>query len=284
MDFSWLFAIFAGVGFWTDCAVNGNHITTMQKRISKNKIKEMTPKQQLLNLITNEFNDFKKLNFGHSIVPNSIPIVWFGNVEEYLKSELKIITVSLNPSDIEFKINKSSQPTTNLRFPDYNGSIESLYTAYNNYFLKNPYNSWFKASFGAVLASFDASYYDNAHNTALHTDIGCSYATSPTWTGLTNSDKNVLEHIGAKSWHNLVKILEPDVILFSASKNYENKITFPQVGKWTSIDVKSKSPLLKGTFKISQNKNSFVLFQVQGRKPFLQTSKEEKLKFKAYLI
>jgi hypothetical protein len=244
----------------------------------------MTIKQKLLNLITNEFNYFKELNFRHNIVPNSIPVVWFGNVEEYLKSELKIITVSLNPSDIEFKISKSSHPTTNLRFPDYNGSTASLYTAYNNYFLKNPYNSWFKASFGAVLASFDASYYDNAHNTALHTDIGCSYATSPTWTGLTNLDKNVLEPIGAKSWHSLVEILEPDVILFSAPRNFQKKISFPQVGDWSSINVNSKSPLLKGTFKISQNKNSFVLFQVQGRKPFLQTRKEEKLKFKDYLI
>ena len=243
----------------------------------------MTKKQELLNLITNEFNDFKKLNYGHNIVPNSVPIVWFGNAEEYLKSELKIITVSLNPSDIEFKINKTFKPTTNLRFPDYNGSIESLYIAYNNYFLKNPYNSWFKASFGSVLTSFDASHYHNALNTALHTDIGCSYATSPTWTGLTKSDKNVLEHIGAKSWHSLVEILEPDVILYSASNNFENKISFPQVGNWTSINVNSKSPLLKGTFKISQNKNSAVLFQVQGRKPFLQTSKEEKLKFKDHI-
>lgn len=243
----------------------------------------MTIIQQLLDLITKEVNDFKKLNFGHNIVPNSVPILWFGNAEKYLKSELKIITVSLNPSDIEFKINKTSNPTTNLRFPDYNGSIESLFTAYNNYFLKNPYNSWFKASFSSVLASFDASHYENARNTALHTDIGSSYATSPTWTGLPNMDKNVLEHIGASSWNSLVKILQPDVILFSASNNFENKISFPQVGNWTSINVNSKSPLLKGTFKISQNKNSIVLFQVQGRKPFLQTSKEEKLKFKDFL-
>lgn len=243
----------------------------------------MTTKQQLLNLIAKEFNHFKKLNFGHNIVPNSVPIVWFGNVEKYLKSELKIITVSLNPSDIEFKINKISDPITTLRFPDYNGSIKSLYAAYNNYFLKNPYNSWFKASFGSVLESFEASHYDNARNTALHTDICSSYATSPTWTGLPKSDKNVLERIGLSSWHSLVKILQPDVILFSASNNFEKKIAFSQVCNWTSINVNTKRPLLKGTFKISENKNSIVLFQVQGRKPFLQTSKEEKLKFKYYI-
>ena len=230
-----------------------------------------------------ELNDFNKLSFGHKIVPNSIPIVWFGSAEKYFKSEFKIITVSLNPSDIEFKNNKSSTPTTNLRFPDYTGSVASLYSAYNNYFLKNPYNAWFKASFGAVLASFGASHYDNAQNTALHTDIGCSYATSPTWTGLTNTEKNILEPIGTNSWHRLVEILEPDVILFSASNNFEKKISFPKVGNWTHINVNSKSPLLKGIFNVSQNKNSVVLFQVQGRKPFLQTSREEKLKFKDHI-
>ena len=243
----------------------------------------MMTKQQLLNLITYEFNDFSKLNFGHKIVSNSVPIIWFGNAEKYLKSELKIITVSLNPSDIEFKTDKSAIPSTKLRFPDYNGTVESLYSAYNNYFSKNPYSAWFKASFGAVLESFSASHYDKASNIALHTDIGCSFATSPTWRGLTNTDKNILEPIGAKSWHSLVDILEPDIILFSASTNFEKKIIFPQIGNWTSINVNSKSPLLKGTFKVSNTKNTIVLFQVQGRKPFLQTSKEEKLKFKGHI-
>lgn len=84
-------------------------------------------RQQLIQLITNEFNYFKQLNYKHSIVSNSVPIIWFGNVEKYLESELKVITVSLNPSDIEFKNDKSATPSTNLRFPDYNGTVESLF-------------------------------------------------------------------------------------------------------------------------------------------------------------
>lgn len=243
----------------------------------------MKIKQQLLNLISNEFNNFNKLNFGNNIVPNSIPIVWFGNAEKYYKSALKIITVSINPSDIEFKTDKSGTPSTKGRFPDFKGTIESLYTAYNNYFLKHPYNAWFKASFRTVLESFNASHYDKAINTALHTDIGCSFATSPTWSGLKNDQKSILETIGAKSWHSLVEILEPDVILFSASPNFEKKIIFPQIGNWETIKVNSKSPLLIGKFKVSNTKDAVVLFQVQGRKPFLQTSKEEKLKFKEHI-
>jgi hypothetical protein len=243
----------------------------------------MIKKKELIKLLTMELNDFNSMKNLHWIVPNSIPIVWFGDAEKYFGSDIKIITVSLNPSDIEFKEHKTASPSPKLRFPDFNGSVTSLYNAYNNYFLKNPYNSWFKASFGAVLESFNASHYDNAINTALHTDIGSSYATNPTWTGLSNSDKNILEPIGAKSWHSLVKILEPDIILFSASKNFEEKITFPQIGNWLSIDVKAKSPLLKGKFKLSNTKLAILLFQVQGRKPFLQTSKEEKLKINDHI-
>ncbi len=57
----------------------------------------MSKKQDLLNLITSEVNQFNSLNFSNNIVPNSIPIVWFGNFEKYFASGLKIITVSLNP-------------------------------------------------------------------------------------------------------------------------------------------------------------------------------------------
>ncbi len=240
-------------------------------------------KQELLQLLHKELTDFNSIKNQFGIVENSMPIVWFGNAEKYLKSDLKVITVSLNPSDIEFKKDKSAVASSSLRFPDFDGSSASLYTAYNNYFITNPYSTWFKASFGAVLESFSASHFENAINTALHTDIGCSYATSPTWTGLKAVQKSVLEPIGAKSWHSLVEILEPEVILFSASKNFEKKIVFPQVGNWTAVDVNSKSPLLRGEFKLSNGKNVVVLFQIQGRRPFLQTSKEEKLKFKEHI-
>lgn len=240
-------------------------------------------KQKLISLIDDEFSQFKNLNFGHRIVPNSIPIVWFGNVEEYFKSNLKIITVSLNPSDREFKKNKSEIPTTQLRFPEYNDSVDSLYYSYNNYFQVNPYSSWFKASFRKVLESFNSSHFGDAINTALHTDIACSYATDPTWSSLPKEDKNKLEPIGVVSWERLVKLLEPDIILFSASKNYEQKISFPQIGNWIKIDVKAKRPLLKGKFNILQTKQTTVLFQVQGRRPFLQTKAEEKLKFINYI-
>ena len=49
-------------------------------------------------------------------------------------------------------------------------------------------------------------------NNALHTDIAIPYATDPTWKGLTKAQKLCLEPIGQKFWHDLITILEPDII------------------------------------------------------------------------
>ena len=46
-----------------------------------------------------DFNKKKELDF---VVKPSIPIVWFGDMDKYLTSTPRILTVGLNPSDQEF--------------------------------------------------------------------------------------------------------------------------------------------------------------------------------------
>lgn len=244
---------------------------------------EKNNKKKLMELIDEEVNNFKTLSFQNSIVENSIPIIWFGDVEKYFASKTRIITVSLNPSDNEFKLSKTDAYSPVYRFPSFDDSNESLYVSYNEYFTKKPYNAWFKASFGSVLSSFSASFYIDALNTAIHTDIGSPYATSPTWSGLNKTSRLFLEEKGSASWHKLIQQLEPDVILYSASLNFEKKIKFDQIGEWYKINVQANRPLLIGKFQVAPQKPTSVFFQIQGRKPFLQTSKEEKLKFATYL-
>lgn len=242
-----------------------------------------TKKTELIKIIEEELNIFRLLNYQHSIVKNSVPILWFGNSEKYFLSKKRTITVSLNPSDNEFRGSKHDNYSPRHRFPSFDNSPESLYSAYNEYYDKTPYNSWFKASFESVLKSFAASHYE-AENVALHTDIGSPYATSPTWSGLNDLDRSILEPKGSAIWHKLMAVFEPDVILLSASKGFEKKITIPATDtSWTKIDVKSDTPLLVRKYKINENKITWVLFQVQGRKPFLRTKKEEKLKFSEYI-
>lgn len=213
-----------------------------------------------------------------------IPIHWFGDRPAYEASPLRVLTVGLNPSDREFRPDDQTEVSKNFRFPDYDGTETGLILALNNYFRKNPYNAWFKASFGAVLKSFDASFYHGAKNIALHTDICSPWATIPTWSGLSDSARHELEAEGHLLWKNLIKELIPDIILFSSSPGHHHKIDFPSPDSdWKSIDVKAKRPLLVRRFEIN-GKLAQVLFQVQGRKPFLQSSQEEKLKFHQHLI
>jgi hypothetical protein len=233
-------------------------------------------------VVTETFNEYNSIH-SDSVIKDLIPILWFGDMSKYLNSDNKIVTVSLNPSNNEFgNIKKGIAYTTQYRFPDYDGAIESLITSFNNYFKleRNPYNSWFKASFSAILHSFDASHYDLAKNNALHTDIAIPYATDPTWTGLTNLEKLYFEPIGQKIWHNLIEILEPDIILISASGGFQNKILFPKIHEyWEVIIQKEKYPVLFNQFKVN-NKITDVIFQTQGRKPFLNMTKEEKINIK----
>lgn len=238
--------------------------------------------ENLKHLIEVVYKNYQEQNH-NCVLKNQLPILWFGDLNKYYNSNNKIVTVSLNPSNNEFgNLKKGIAYNTQYRFPDYNGSMGSLVSAFNNYFKtnRNPYHSWFKASFGAILQSFDASHYDNALNNALHTDIAIPYATDPTWTGLTNAEKKYFEPIGQKIWHELINILEPDIILISASGGFHNKILFPKVYEnWEAIMKKEKYPVLFNQFKVN-NKIVDVIYQTQGRKPFLNMTKEEKMNIK----
>ena len=82
-------------------------------------------------------------------VINILPIKWFGDIDAYMKSPVKIITVGLNPSDKEFREKNGDPFTTKLRFPDYIvGNDASLEKALNCYFEKNPYRQWFNTGLG----------------------------------------------------------------------------------------------------------------------------------------
>lgn len=215
---------------------------------------------------------------------NILPIYWFGDRLAYEASPFRVVTVGLNPSDREFRPNDESALSKDFRFPDFDETDKGLELALNNYFKRNPYNAWFKGSFRAVLQSFEASFYEGAKNTAIHTDICSPWATIPTWSKLTDNIRQELEIEGNALWKKLILELQPDVILFSSSPGHEQKIDFLSPDKeWKVVDVGAKRPLLVRRFQIN-GKITQVLFQVQGRKPFLQTTKEEKLKFNLHLI
>lgn len=181
----------------------------------------------LLRRSIDNYNDFKNKDF---VVNPSLPILYFGDLNAYLKSKFKVITSALNPSDLEFKRIKTDKPNFD-RFPDYDFSINSLQIALNNYFKINPYQNWFgvknisKKGFLPVLNGLDTCYYEDIkQNTALHTDICSPIATNPTWAGLSKKQKELLKTEGFKLWKDLVKELKPDLVLISTKRDYLNEL------------------------------------------------------------
>jgi hypothetical protein len=107
------------------------------------------------------------------LVKPSIPILFFGDSTRYFSSELKVITLGLNPSRVEFpKEDKFLRFSAACKvYPRIleGASYEEYLQALNGYFRKppnHPYELWFN-SFEHLLRGLDCSYYGNAPNTAL---------------------------------------------------------------------------------------------------------------------
>ena len=121
-------------------------------------------------------------------VTPAAPILFFGDLDAYLNSPLRVVTVGLNPSLHEFPEGEPFQ-----RFPlagDSGDREPGRYLdAMSAYFRTKPYSNWFGA-FEQVLNGAGSSYYaGKAASTALHTDI-CSYLSRRTRRGANSGGPN----------------------------------------------------------------------------------------------
>lgn len=190
------------------------------------------------------------------IVPNSIPIVWFGNLDNYMKSNRKILTIGLNPS-----LNEFSEPRfQEIYFDDGVDSkkIESLKQALDSYFDNNPYKRWFCRGERVLNDSFGASYYtekaeSEGLNQAIHIDVYTAIATDPTWGNLDNNVRNKLRNTG------LFNTLNPDIILVST-----NRTVFDEVfGDFTFEGERYQNPDRPSTLYVRKyRRGTQVLFWV----------------------
>lgn len=167
------------------------------------------------------------------VVNPSIPIIWFGDMEAYKKSKLRVVTVALNPSDKEFRkdnqlsffrFKNGEKIHSKTKLDETEKSI--LKETLSNYFKDEPYDNWFNC-FEKPLNALDSSY-KCGENIALHIDIYTALATNPTWGGLKKEEKQMLTDGNARSkelFNSLMEYLSPDVILYSANKT-EFKKTF----------------------------------------------------------
>lgn len=219
-------------------------------------------------------------------IPNTIPIDWFGNREEYEQSDIRIVTVGLNPSDIEFKeSDKATTCSTKHRFPCAKVDVSATYPqAWNKYFTCNPYN-WFN-NFERVLQGAGASYgghspegigEDHPHRRAIHTDLCSSEATLPAWSQLTSAEKRAIAQVGIPRWQEQMKQLRPDIIIMSVAREYWSKLPITDISDLcviteTQNGTKRKRPVVirKGYYD-----GALVILGVTRNTPFGSVCKEE---------
>ena len=193
-------------------------------------------RRRLARSVERAWEAFDRASSQPSRVTPSVPILFFGDLDAYWTSPLRVVTVGLNPSRHEFP---DGDPFR--RFPlggDSSDREPGRYLdAMSAYFVTEPYSNWFNA-FEQLLNGAESSYYPNkAGSAALHTDICSPVATAPTWTRLGRSARTALEEDGVPLWHMLLNVLRPQIVLLSVAKDHLGHIEFVPISDWETVHV-----------------------------------------------
>jgi hypothetical protein len=233
------------------------------------------------------YNEFKGCDY---IPKPSLPILFFGDVEQYSKGSFRIVTAALNPSDIEFRKTKSNKSFSFFRFPFYQeGSEKTLYISLRDYFNINPYNRWFDSSYKDLLKGMGYSFYNDDLNTVIHTDVVSPLATNPTWSDLLKRKKTdnsilKLESIGLKLWKELIEVLKPDLILMSLAESHLGKLDLEYISKFDIITTtdgnqERKKPYVSNLYRLKlEGYSCYLLHSPSANTPFGLISKNQKIK------
>jgi hypothetical protein len=199
-------------------------------------------------------SQFERYESHNRVLSKSIPVLYFGNLEAYRSSDLRVITVGSNPSDYEFRSDdgepvedpywrfSSIGPPGGYSYDEYRDALGSYFDGSTDsdqdsgFEDGTDYGDWFKR-YDRVLKGLGASYYDGAAHTALHTDLHSPLATCMSWSNLGDEAPDLKESLRAEGiplWHRLVEALQPNVILASVaekSPNHLEDIGFNRVGE-----------------------------------------------------
>ena len=218
----------------------------------------------------------------HAVRP-SIPILYFGDLEAYQRSPLRVITVGLNPSRLEFPTDAPFR-----RFPGGGqlepGDTASLLTVLNEYYRADPYRSWF-GSYEPVLNGLGASYYGTHASTALHTDLFSPIATDPTWSRLSRSERAPLKDFGIRLWHEIADILQPHLVVLSIARAHLSHIDYSYAGDWEVVAELThgqsgprRKPYALCCRRTRPNDQPTLAFGSAAQKPFGTVSRDDRVR------
>ena len=238
---------------------------------------------ELIRVLENSITEYERKKELDCVVNPSFPIPYFGNSKAYYKSDIKIVSVGLNPSkkEIGFKRFKA-EDTSKIDAVILKNSLD-------DYFVINPYTSWFNPSFEWLLQALGSSYYGAAYlnqhkvpswykpqpNVALHTDILSPIVTDPTWNKLSESEKCELSSSGVLIWQSLIKALAPDLIIISTARKNLNYIN---VESWGIRPIQYPDGKVYEILFGKMGK-SLVVWGAAGVKPFQVLRKSHKSEF-----
>jgi hypothetical protein len=177
----------------------------------------------------------------HPLVRPSVPIAWFGDLDAYARSPVRIMTVGLNPSRSEFP---ACDPFLRFRRAEplaqrselSEADVDLYVGAISRYFADHPYRRWFDGSYREVLKGIGATFYPSALSrvTAIHSDLMSTLATDPTWTGLSRARQLNLARDGVALWHRLTEVVKPQVVVASLAERHLAAI-FPGIDGWQEV-------------------------------------------------
>lgn len=218
------------------------------------------------------------------VVRPSVPILFFGDVDAYMQSPLRVITVGLNPSDAEFPAQdrfrrfREAEGLTNLASA---GDRRRYLRALSGYFGDRPDHDpyqWFR-TYEGLLEGLDASFCKGAVNTALHTDLCSPVATTPTWSKLPKETRTTLLGAGRDLWHDLVRVLRPQVMLISVAREHLDQIRFEPEGGWAELcRVERGNPYIveHRRMRLEGGASTTAIFGRAAQMPFGTVSQEGK--------
>lgn len=195
--------------------------------------KSSFPRSRLDDAIAMAWRAFERAGQLPCRVTPAVPILFFGDLDGYWMSPLRILTVGLNPSWQEFP-----RYSPHARFPPAEGvtadETDRYLDALSSYFRTEPYRKWF-GSFEPLLNGARSSYYGEQPSVALHTDICSPVATDPTWTRLQDAARTTLEADGGRLWHALLIAVKPHVVVLSVARRHLSRIKFGMRTEWRAI-------------------------------------------------
>ena len=241
----------------------------------------------LNSLVKEAWKAFECADLASRVHP-AMPILFFGDLEAYSVSPIRMVTVGSNPSSAEFP-----EDSPFRRFPGCAGITAAKEARYLrglcSYFhdAADPYHRWF-CSYDAALRGAKASYYpDKKLSTALHTDFGSPVATKQAWSRLGVAERRSLQVRGGPLWHRLLEILKPQIVLLSVKRKDREYIEdrFPASSGWRRIHkfrCKKSGEPRKRPFPVDarwyeiRGEPSLFVWGEKAEKPFATLSDDQK--------